>query len=152
MSDALTDQDLNSPMAGRNLLMRLGPYVVALALALALATFLIFAGFTPVLPTNCVVLTLFASDALVILVLVVLVAHEAWKLRRARLARSSIEQDLARSSAEDLRGKKFRWKKYNSALKNVAIRQQRCINATRARRPRIGTRIPPDCLNERRAD
>ena len=89
MSDALTDQDQDTPVAGRNLLMRLGPYAVALALALALATFLIFAGFTPVLPTNRVVLTLFASDALVIFVLVVLVAHEAWKLRRARQARQA---------------------------------------------------------------
>jgi two-component system, NtrC family, nitrogen regulation sensor histidine kinase NtrY len=63
--------------------------VVALAMALALATFVIFAGFTPIPPTNRVVLTLFAADGLIISILLVLVAHQAWKLRAARRARQA---------------------------------------------------------------
>ena len=89
MSDLHPAPDQNTPSAVRPLLMRLGPYAVALALVLALATFLIFAGFTPVLPTNRIVLALFAADSLVIFVLVILVAYQAWKLRAARQARQA---------------------------------------------------------------
>ena len=41
-----------------------GPAAVAAGLALAIATFVIFAGFTPIRPTTEVVLTLLVGDAL----------------------------------------------------------------------------------------
>lgn len=63
---------------------RLGPYAVACALGLALATFIIFAGFTPIKPTNTIVLTLLGGDGGVIVVLLLLIALEIAKLRAAR--------------------------------------------------------------------
>jgi two-component system nitrogen regulation sensor histidine kinase NtrY len=65
---------------------RFGPITVAASLLLALATFFIFAGLTPITPTNEVVWTLLASDAAVILVLLVLIALEARKLIAERRA------------------------------------------------------------------
>ena len=65
---------------------RFGPLTVAASLLLALATFLIFAGLTPIIPTQPVVLTLFAGDALIILVLLVLIGLEAGNLIKERLA------------------------------------------------------------------
>ena len=53
---------------------------------LALATFIIFAGLTPIIPTQPVVLTLLGSDALIILALLVLIALEARHVIAARLA------------------------------------------------------------------
>ena len=89
MSDLSSNVDVPTLDAGRPLLVRLGPYAVALALGLALLTFLIFAGLTPIPPTNRVVLGLFAADAAIILFLVILVAHQAWRLRSARKARQA---------------------------------------------------------------
>ena len=65
---------------------RFGPLAVAASLLLALATFLIFAGLTPIIPTQPVVLTLFAGDALIILVLLVLIGLETRNLIAARRA------------------------------------------------------------------
>ncbi len=65
---------------------RFGPIAVAAALALSLATFVIFAGFTPIIPTTFVVLLLLAGDALVVAVLLTLIALEVGKLRTARRA------------------------------------------------------------------
>ncbi len=66
---------------------RFGPLAVAAALLLALATFVVFAGFTPVIPTPFVVLLIFGSNALIIIVLLVLIALEARSLIAARRAR-----------------------------------------------------------------
>ena len=63
---------------------RIGPWAVGAALALAMATFVIFAGFTPIIPTNAVVLTILGGDGLVVLVLLVFIVLEALKLRAAR--------------------------------------------------------------------
>ena len=63
---------------------RLGPYAVGAALALAIATFVIFAGFTPIIPTNLIVLGLLTGDGIVVLVLLVFIAMEISKLRAAR--------------------------------------------------------------------
>ncbi len=65
---------------------RFGPVAVVAAFVLALSTFLVFAGFTPILPTQTVVATLLAGDALVVLVLIVLIAIELNRLRAARHA------------------------------------------------------------------
>jgi two-component system nitrogen regulation sensor histidine kinase NtrY len=65
---------------------RFGVIVVGAAFVLALATFLVFAGFTPILPTQTVVFTLLVGDGLVVLVLIVLIAIELTRLRAARRA------------------------------------------------------------------
>ncbi len=65
---------------------RFGPIAVGAAFVLALATFLVFAGFTPILPTATVVATLLLGDGLVVLVLIVLIGIELARLRAARRA------------------------------------------------------------------
>ena len=64
----------------------LGPYAVGAAMALALVTFVIFAGLTPIVPTNFVVLSILGGDALVVLILLVLILLELGQLRKARRA------------------------------------------------------------------
>lgn len=65
---------------------RFGLVAVGAAFVLALATFLVFAGFTPVLPTSAVVWTLLIGDGVVILTLIVLIGIELARLRAARRA------------------------------------------------------------------
>ncbi|RBP12858.1 two-component system nitrogen regulation sensor histidine kinase NtrY [Roseiarcus fermentans] len=65
---------------------RFGPIAVGGAFVLALATFLVFAGFTPILPTQTVVAALLVGDGVVVLVLIVLIAIELNRLRAARRA------------------------------------------------------------------
>ena len=63
--------------------------VVALSLVAALASFAVFTGFTPILPTDAVVIDVFLADGLIALVLSVLVGREAyrvwasWRAKRA---------------------------------------------------------------------
>ena len=64
----------------------LGPLAVLAALASALATFLILAGLTPVLPTHYVVLTVFGVNAILVLFLLGMVAWRARTLLRERRA------------------------------------------------------------------
>ncbi|MGO9007130.1 MAG: ATP-binding protein [Beijerinckiaceae bacterium] len=59
---------------------RLGPVALVLALAVALTSFLIFAGYTPITPTDFVVIELFAANGFCILLLAILVVAEAWSL------------------------------------------------------------------------
>jgi two-component system nitrogen regulation sensor histidine kinase NtrY len=59
---------------------RLGPFAVVLALAVALTSFVIFAGYTPITPTSNVIGWLFAVNGLCILLLAGLVVTEAWSL------------------------------------------------------------------------
>ncbi len=63
-----------------------GPAAVGAGLALAIATFVIFAGFTPIRPTTDVVLTLLVGDALVVIIVLALIAIELTRLRAARRA------------------------------------------------------------------
>jgi two-component system nitrogen regulation sensor histidine kinase NtrY len=65
---------------------RFGPIAVGAAFVLALATFLVFAGFTPILPTATVYWILVAGDGLVIVILLVLIGTELLRLRAARRA------------------------------------------------------------------
>ena len=65
---------------------KFGPYAVGTAVALAILTFLIFAGVTPVLPTNSVVFGLLGGDGIVVAVLLVFIFMEVAKLRAARRA------------------------------------------------------------------
>jgi len=65
---------------------RFGPLAVGAALLLAVATFIVFAGFTPILPTPFVVLAIFGGNALIILTLLVLIGLEARNVIAARRA------------------------------------------------------------------
>ena len=65
---------------------RFGPFAVGGALVLALATFVIFAGFTPIIPTPIVVLTILVGDGLIVVFLLVLIGLELRSLRAARRA------------------------------------------------------------------
>ena len=69
--------------------LRLAPLVVALALASALASFAVFTGFTPIVPTDAVVVNVFLADGIIALVLFALVATEAWKLLAAWRSRQA---------------------------------------------------------------
>ena len=63
---------------------RFGIVVVGAAFVLALATFLVFAGFTPIIPTATVVLILLLGDGLVVVILIILISMELARLRAAR--------------------------------------------------------------------
>ncbi len=65
---------------------RYGLVAVSAAFVLALATFVVFAGLTPILPTANVVEALLFGDGLVILVLLLLIGIELNRLRTARRA------------------------------------------------------------------
>ena len=65
---------------------RFGIIVVGAAFVLALATFLVFAGVTPIIPTATVVLILLAGDGLVVLILIILISIELARLKAARRA------------------------------------------------------------------
>src|SRR5579862_4741925 len=65
---------------------RFGPAVVAAALALSVFTFVVFAGFTPVIPTRTVVLAIFSGNALIILILLALIGFQTRRVVAARRA------------------------------------------------------------------
>jgi hypothetical protein len=65
---------------------RFGIVVVGAAFVLALATFLVFAGVTPIIPTATVVLILLVGDGLVVVILIILISMELARLRAARRA------------------------------------------------------------------
>ena len=80
-------RDLFSDSSGGGAFYRgFGRFAVAAALALALATFVIFAGFTPIKPTGAVVLTLLVGDAIVVATVLALIGVELTRLRSARRA------------------------------------------------------------------
>jgi two-component system nitrogen regulation sensor histidine kinase NtrY len=62
----------------------LGPAAVVVALLSALATFLIFAGFTPIAPTHRVVLSVLLVNAAAVLSLLAVIGLEVWKVVQAR--------------------------------------------------------------------
>ena len=65
---------------------RFGVISVSAAFLLALATFLVFAGFTPIIPTANVVAALLLGDGLVVVILIILISIELVRLRAARRA------------------------------------------------------------------
>lgn len=73
----------------RRLLPRIGPFVVALAIICAIFSFLIFAGLTPITPTDETVSILFMVDFAIVLVLLGLVIFETILLIRAWRARTA---------------------------------------------------------------
>lgn len=64
----------------------IGTIAVILALAFALATFLVLSGMTPVLPTHSVVLWALVGNGLLVAVLIGIVVWETWAILRARRA------------------------------------------------------------------
>ncbi|MCI0468047.1 MAG: PAS domain-containing sensor histidine kinase [Beijerinckiaceae bacterium] len=65
---------------------RFGPVAVILAFFIGLVSFLIFSGFTPVAPSNSVVLGLFLANILSIIIVLGFIAAEAYALFKARRA------------------------------------------------------------------
>ena len=57
-----------------------GLMAVALALLSAVATFLVLANLTPILPTHEVVLTLLLFNGITVLILVAIIAREVWRV------------------------------------------------------------------------
>jgi two-component system nitrogen regulation sensor histidine kinase NtrY len=73
----------------RRLLPRLGPFAVAFAIICAIASFLIFAGMTPIEPTDDTVSLLFLLDIIAVLILLGFVAYETLLLIRAWRAKTA---------------------------------------------------------------
>jgi two-component system nitrogen regulation sensor histidine kinase NtrY len=61
-----------------------GPAAVAIALLLALGTFLVFANLTPIEPTNEVVVRIMLANAVAVVVLLALIAFEVFNVIQAR--------------------------------------------------------------------
>ncbi|MEA2938065.1 MAG: two-component system, NtrC family, nitrogen regulation sensor histidine kinase NtrY [Alphaproteobacteria bacterium] len=72
-----------APAPGR-LSRSMGLVAVALALLSAMATFLVLANLTPVLPTHEVVLALLLFNAFTILLLLAIITRELWRVMQAR--------------------------------------------------------------------
>jgi two-component system nitrogen regulation sensor histidine kinase NtrY len=70
----------------RRLSVIIGGVTVALALCSALVTFLVLAGMTPIVPVHQVVVAVFIVNAILVLVLIGVVATEAFGLFKARRA------------------------------------------------------------------
>ncbi len=83
MSQATSALDPNTPRK-TPLRLILGRTAVVVAIAAALISFLIFADYTPIAPTDVVVLRLFVINLLCILTLVGFVMVEAWSIVAAR--------------------------------------------------------------------
>ena len=73
----------------RRLLPRLGPFVVAFAIICAIFSFLIFAGLTPITPTDETVSAIFVVDFVIVLILFGLVIYETILLIRAWRAKTA---------------------------------------------------------------
>ncbi len=62
----------------------LGPFAVVLALLSAFATFVVLAGLTPIAPTDKVVKSLLATNAVTVLFLLLIIAREVWHIVQSR--------------------------------------------------------------------
>src|SRR5665213_1874706 len=82
MSSAPTKQEKRSALVRteRRFISWFAPLAVTTALVCAIATLLIFADYTPIVPTSDVVLSLFLANLLIILVLLGLLIAEAWSV------------------------------------------------------------------------
>jgi two-component system, NtrC family, nitrogen regulation sensor histidine kinase NtrY len=77
---------LTSKKYPRRFTARFGPVAVIFALFNGLISFLIFSGFTPIAPTNGVVLGLFVANIVCIFLVLIFIAVEAYALFKARRA------------------------------------------------------------------
>ncbi|MGP0089052.1 MAG: ATP-binding protein [Xanthobacteraceae bacterium] len=62
----------------------LGPFAVGIALLSAVATFVVLAGLTWIVPTHQVVISLLLANAAAVLVLLGIIAREVWQIVQAR--------------------------------------------------------------------
>ncbi|MBN8969512.1 MAG: PAS domain-containing sensor histidine kinase, partial [Rhizobiales bacterium] len=62
----------------------IGPFAVVLALLSACLTFVVLTGLTPIVPTHRVVITFLLINAATILLLLVIIGRELWKVLQAR--------------------------------------------------------------------
>src|SRR5207237_9912382 len=69
---------------GGRLSRSLGSIAVLLAMRSAVATFIVLANLTPILPTGEVVLTLLLLNGLTVLFLIGIIAREIWRIVQAR--------------------------------------------------------------------
>ncbi len=100
MSDKQTARRVSGAPSDRRFTVRFGPAAVILVLLLALGSFLIFAGFTPIPPTDAILLGLFVANVLGIFLIFCFILVEAWSLYRARRAgRRRRRSCISRSSA-----------------------------------------------------
>ena len=85
MATAETNLGKKAPVyqGERRFLSRFGPVVVTLAVALGIFTVLVFADYTPIVPTTQVVLSLFLANLITILTLLGILVAEVWRLVRA---------------------------------------------------------------------
>ena len=79
LADQTAKTVLVQARAGRSGI-RVAPVIVGLALISALASFAVFTGYTPIIPTDPVVIDVFLADGIIAFVLTLLVAVEAFKL------------------------------------------------------------------------
>jgi two-component system, NtrC family, nitrogen regulation sensor histidine kinase NtrY len=86
MREVTSPQPPTAARRSRRVLSWLGPIAVALACIAALASFLIFLGYTPIPPTDEVVFGMLGVNATCILFLAGVVIFEAWGLLAARRA------------------------------------------------------------------
>lgn len=84
-----TEQVIGPERHDRRIVSRLGALTVSLALICALATLLIFADYTPISPTNEVVVTLLLTNAGLVFILILLLLAEFWRLIAARRAQAA---------------------------------------------------------------
>jgi two-component system nitrogen regulation sensor histidine kinase NtrY len=90
LTDSEGQQEMALPQSRasrRRFILRAGPLIVGLALVSALATFAVFTGFTPIIPTDAVVIDVFLADGIIACILFLLVGIEAYKLFAAWRAR-----------------------------------------------------------------
>ena len=85
MSDSTSTQSAPATAgAERQSLSRFGPVVVTFAVLLSIGTLLVFADYTPIAPTNDVVLGLFVGNLAIIVILLGLIFAEVMRLVAAR--------------------------------------------------------------------
>jgi two-component system nitrogen regulation sensor histidine kinase NtrY len=84
MTQMISQDDARGPRApSRRFLARFGPVAVTISALVGLVTLLVFAGYTPIVPTDDVVLSLFLADVGVIILLFGLLIAEGWTLYAA---------------------------------------------------------------------
>jgi two-component system nitrogen regulation sensor histidine kinase NtrY len=82
--DQAPPADLAAASAGSRAMRALGPVAAGLAMLAACITFVVLADLTPITPTHRVVVTLLLSNALTVLLLLGVIAHEVWLVVQAR--------------------------------------------------------------------
>jgi two-component system, NtrC family, nitrogen regulation sensor histidine kinase NtrY len=80
---ATTELAAAAPAAG-GIARVLGLAAVAVALLSALTTFVVLAGFTPIVPTDPVVRTLLFANAVTVFLLILVIGFEVWRVVQAR--------------------------------------------------------------------